>query len=312
MKCDCPLVSIVVPAYNHEEFIEECLESIVNQDYPNLQIIVINDGSTDKTGDKIEGFIRRYGEVANLRYINKKNEGLIKTLNLGLRLAKGKYFCQIASDDMLLPGSITKRAYFMENNSHFDAVFADAFIVRMYEKTNERIFGKLKNPYESARHTIRDLLTKKARLHFPTGMFKRDFFIGIGGFDEGFRYDESYYIRYLVCLYANVGYLDEPVMYYRYHGRNVSRGNPLRRIPEKMLALKKLSFLVKDNSLKRLVNKMLFTYHINYFRRHLESGAQQQELLKILYEAAALCHWSPRLLYCRLRLIATMRLGVRS
>src|SRR3990170_1745107 len=133
MQRDFPLVSIVVPAYNHEAYVVECLESVLAQDYPNIEFIVINDGSTDSTGQRIEEFLKKNGE--RFRYVSKPNEGLIKTLNLGITLASGKYFCEIASDDILIPDSVRKRVSYMEENQSLDVAFADAYIMRDREKT---------------------------------------------------------------------------------------------------------------------------------------------------------------------------------
>lgn len=90
MQQDFPLASIVVPAYNHENYVAECLESVLAQDYPNIELIVINDGSTDSTGQRIEEFLKKNGQ--RFRYVSKPNEGLVKTLNAGIRLSFGKIF----------------------------------------------------------------------------------------------------------------------------------------------------------------------------------------------------------------------------
>ena len=63
MQRDFPLVSIVVPAYNHEDYVVECVESVLAQDYPNIELIVINDGSTDSTGARIEEFLKKRRKV---------------------------------------------------------------------------------------------------------------------------------------------------------------------------------------------------------------------------------------------------------
>lgn len=81
---DKPLVTVIVPAYNHENYIEDCLNSVVAQSYNNMQIIVFNDGSKDKTDYVIKKFIEKSGR--KIEYISKENEGLCKTLNKGLAM----------------------------------------------------------------------------------------------------------------------------------------------------------------------------------------------------------------------------------
>lgn len=91
------MVSIIVPVYNVETYIDKCLESIVNQTYKNIEIILINDGSTDGSGDVCPKWARK----ENLVYISKRNEGSGITRNLGISVAKGNYVMFVDSDDWL-------------------------------------------------------------------------------------------------------------------------------------------------------------------------------------------------------------------
>lgn len=92
------IVSIIVPIYNVEPFLEQCLESIVGQSYQNLEILLINDGSTDGSLAIAQEYERRDPRV---RVINKKNEGYGASCNLGLKLAQGSYFCIVEPDDYI-------------------------------------------------------------------------------------------------------------------------------------------------------------------------------------------------------------------
>ena len=90
------LVSIIVPVYNVESYLEECVESIINQSYENLDIILIDDGSTDNCGqicDKYAALDKR------VTVIHKTNGGLSSARNRGIEAAKGDYFCFVDSDD---------------------------------------------------------------------------------------------------------------------------------------------------------------------------------------------------------------------
>lgn len=96
------LVSIIVPVYNVEAYIEQCLTSLVSQTYNNIEIIVINDGSTDHSGDICE----KWRERRDLIYISKKNEGLGATRNQGIKVARGSYILFVDSDDWLAPNAV--------------------------------------------------------------------------------------------------------------------------------------------------------------------------------------------------------------
>ena len=90
------MVSIVIPIYNVEKYVEKCLETVINQTYKNLEIIIINDGSTDGSGE----ICRRISENdKRIIYLEKENEGLGPTRNLGIHMAKGEYILFIDSDD---------------------------------------------------------------------------------------------------------------------------------------------------------------------------------------------------------------------
>ena len=102
MNSPLPLVSVIVPAYNHEPFVKECLESIEKQTYPNLELLIVNDGSVDQTGSSIRDWISsQKREWVRLEYIEQANQGVTATLNRALIWAHGKYFSLIASDDIL-------------------------------------------------------------------------------------------------------------------------------------------------------------------------------------------------------------------
>ena len=105
-----PLISVILPAYNAERFLEEAIDSILAQTYKNFELIVLNDGSTDRT----EEIILSYNDP-RIRYIkNESNLKLIKTLNKGIALARGKYIARMDADDISLPTRFEKEIEFME------------------------------------------------------------------------------------------------------------------------------------------------------------------------------------------------------
>jgi len=129
-KCE-PLVTIHMSAYNHEDYIEEAIESIINQKYDNLEFIIINDGSKDSTHIKITNLIpicrKRF---QRFEYRNRENQGLSATKNECLRWAKGKYFTGLASDDVMLPNKILDLVNLLENlDESYAIAFGDATFI---------------------------------------------------------------------------------------------------------------------------------------------------------------------------------------
>lgn len=92
--------SVVIPAYNAERFIQKALESVVNQTYKNIEIVVVNDGSTDATGEIVERFFKE-NESVDSHLVNIENNGLANARNVGIKHASGDYFCNLDADDYL-------------------------------------------------------------------------------------------------------------------------------------------------------------------------------------------------------------------
>ncbi len=100
-----PEISIVLPAYNCESFLKEAIESLLNQTFKDFELIIINDGSTDKTEDVIKNF----SDPRIIYKKNEKNSGLVYTLNKGIDIAKGKYIARMDGDDISLPARLEKQ-----------------------------------------------------------------------------------------------------------------------------------------------------------------------------------------------------------
>ena len=106
------LVTVLMPVYNGEKYLQEAIDSILNQSYPFFEFLIINDGSIDQTDSIILG-----NKDDRIRYIkNESNIGLIKTLNLGFSLAKGKYVARMDADDISLVNRLESQVVYLENN----------------------------------------------------------------------------------------------------------------------------------------------------------------------------------------------------
>ena len=114
-----PLVSVIIPTWNRADMLKTALKSVFSQNYPNLQIIVVDDASTDHTRETL----RAYPDVFS--YFLSKHTGQCSTRNFGLDLAKGKYIQLLDSDDALSPGVIKRHVEFLEKNPDIDLVYGD-------------------------------------------------------------------------------------------------------------------------------------------------------------------------------------------
>jgi len=121
-------VSVVIPAYNAEKFIAETIQSVLNQTFQDFEVIVVNDGSQDKTPEIVQEFCNQDQRV---QLINKANSGVSDTRNLGMSLAKGEYIALLDADDLWMPTYLEKKVHFLEN--HKDISYVGSYIVHVDE-----------------------------------------------------------------------------------------------------------------------------------------------------------------------------------
>lgn len=120
-----PLVSVILPAFNAEMFLRESISSILNQSLKNIELVIINDGSTDSTEDIIKSFSDN--RIVYLK--NTINLGIIKTLNKGIDNAKGKYIARMDADDISMPNRLKRQIEVLENDESIDIVNIKAYIL---------------------------------------------------------------------------------------------------------------------------------------------------------------------------------------
>lgn len=123
-----PLVTIIIPAYNTGKYLEDCLSSVCKQTYKNIEIIVVNDGSSDNSGEIIDNYSRRHTNISVVT--NKKPSGSGEVAsNGGIKLAKGKYIAIMDSDDISLPNRIEKEVDFLEKHLDYFLVSTSAEVI---------------------------------------------------------------------------------------------------------------------------------------------------------------------------------------
>lgn len=123
------LISVIVPVYNADNYIDECVESLIKQTFDNLEIILINDGSTDKSGEKC---IEWKNKDTRIVYMDKKNEGAGLTRNLGLEMAKGEYISFVDSDDWV-DSKFLEELY--NNIIYYDSEWAECDMYRYHQES---------------------------------------------------------------------------------------------------------------------------------------------------------------------------------
>lgn len=138
-----PLVSVAIITYNQKEYLRECIESILLQNYPNLQIVVADDCSSDGTQDLLLRYSQQYPNVFTLK-LSEKNLGITANSNLAHFACRGKYIFWMGGDDLMLPGKIAKQVEYMENNPDCTLCYHNLDVFDSATKKNLYYFNHLK------------------------------------------------------------------------------------------------------------------------------------------------------------------------
>lgn len=125
-----PLVSVVTAVFNGEKYLEKAILSIKNQDYPHIEHIVADGGSTDGTLE----ILKKYEGTYNLKWFSEKDKGAVSAMNKGFAVARGQVFCSLDSDDVYLPGTIKKAVDIFLSRPNIDVVFGNAFLIDQNDK----------------------------------------------------------------------------------------------------------------------------------------------------------------------------------
>src|SRR3990172_12530717 len=132
-----PVITVLMSAYNAEKYLREAIESILNQTFKDFEFIIINDCSTDKTKKIIEEYANKDARIKLIN--NATNLGLTKSLNIGLKEARGEYVARLDADDVALPERLEKQYEFMNKNR--DITLTGAWAEKIYEEgDNKRFF----------------------------------------------------------------------------------------------------------------------------------------------------------------------------
>ena len=142
------LVSVLIPSYNHEKYVGDCLESVLAQTYSNIEVIICDDKSKDNTYEVIERYRQRLEEKFSRICIieNDNNLGIVKNCNKLISLAKGDYYKLLASDDMLRPTGIEKLVHFMENHKEHNIVYSYCDKISDNTTFNDVVKNIINNP----------------------------------------------------------------------------------------------------------------------------------------------------------------------
>ncbi len=215
-----PLVSVILPSYNHQRYVSQAIESVLNQTYPQVELIVLDDGSRDRSVSIIEELAKTHGFTA----IRRENRGLAKTLNEGVNLAKGKYLCFVGSDDYYRPHRIERAVEQLEQApASVACVYCDGDIVDHIGRKIGLFADRHPRPWIGS--TYDNLVVGNwipgLGTTFKTEVLRQFMF------DERFMIeDHTLFLRMFKDGRLSLQYYDDVGFAYRWHGDNLSKPGP--------------------------------------------------------------------------------------
>jgi len=214
------LVSILMTTYNHGEFLPEAIESILMQDYDNLQLVIADDCSTDGAQEIIAGYVKKYPEKIIAVY-SDKNEGVTVNCNKALAKCSGKYILTFSGDDILLAGAISAMTEYMDNHPKCSICYANAELFD--SKTGKRLY-LYNSKLRKARQGDVGVLIKYASFNAACCTMVRSSKIPAGGYDERYPVasDWFFYIQTLLDG-GEIHYINKILARYRRHERNITQ-----------------------------------------------------------------------------------------
>ncbi len=212
-----PLVTVIIATYNRKHFVCEAIDSVLNQTYPNIELIVIDDGSTDGTGDLLRD---KYGQ--RMRYVFQPNQGRSEARNHGIRLATGEYIAFLDSDDLWEPDKLARQIAFMQANPQYGLTHTFTCIIDSNGQpapTDTRI--RLNYHRSGVRSGYSYVaMARKCVMFLSTVIVRASLVSKIGCLDRSIPAfeDWDWYLR--AALVTEIGVLTEPLTRYRLHDSN--------------------------------------------------------------------------------------------
>lgn len=206
-----PAISVILPVYNSDSFLKESIDSIINQTFRDWELIIINDGSTDKS----EEIILSYKDDRIKYHKNNENIGLIKTLNKGIDLSTSKYIARMDADDISDIKRFEKQFEFLENNPQIGMCGTFALIINNTGETTGKIIHLTEDEYLQV-----NLLFSVPFVH-PSMMIRREI-LQNERFNSDFTHTEDYDLWCRIARNHKTANIPLFLLKYRWHGDNVS------------------------------------------------------------------------------------------
>lgn len=220
-------VSVIIPTYNSARFLTNAIDSVFAQTFKDLEVIVIDDGSTDET----ESLMQEYGSA--VRYIRQENRGVALTRNHGIDESRGRYVAFLDADDVWLPHKLELQLAALRGKNHFRACYS------AYSVADDNLRPIAVNRSDRRGSALEDLLLRGNVVATPsTVLCERSLLDVAGGFDPAMSQCADWDMWVRLAAFTEFLYLDEALVTYRRHDQNMSRDASLLEL-DSILVLEK-------------------------------------------------------------------------
>jgi glycosyltransferase involved in cell wall biosynthesis len=253
METFVPLVSVVIPTYQHADFVGQAVQSVLEQTCQEIEVIVVNDGSTDRTLEILESFGTR------ITVITQDNRGLAAARNVGILHSRGEIIAFLDADDVWLPEKLEKQLDLFKKKPGVGLVFSDAWIF-----DGELTIGKYSQRVVPQAGWVQNKLFEEDFVPMPSVMVRRTCFDQVGLFDETLRSCEDYDMWLRISRVWEIDFVPQPLALYRISPNQMSQN--LERMLANQIQVKKKA-LLDYPELKNLPLSVLDRYFYNLYPR---------------------------------------------
>lgn len=201
-----PKVSVIIPAYNAGRHIESAIDSVLNQTYRSFEVVVVDDGSTDETAEKL----RKYG--SRIRHLTQSHHGQARAVNLAIRAARGQYLAYHDADDLMAATRLEEQVRYLDEHIDVDVVYSD-----MFYTTSKSGTVVIKSQPLDLFH-----LLQRCYISRITVMHRQDCVSKVGMFNESLTGSDDWDMWVRMSERCKMAYIDQPLAEYRIHGSNTS------------------------------------------------------------------------------------------
>lgn len=264
-------VSVIIPCYNAQEYIAQAIKSVLMQTYKNIEIIIVNDGSVDKSEKIIKSFQDR-----RIKYIKQKNSGVAITRNTGIKNATGKYIAFLDADDLYEKDKIEQELFFLKKHPGFDLVYCD--MAHFYDGCPKKLFSH-QGPRPQG-EVFQDLL-HQFFCQLNTVLIPKTIFDQVGAFDEKSRHSEEWdlYLR-IARAGFRFGFLNKRLVKIRISKNSLSRFDNQWQMKKNNLAVfeRLFSSMDEEERQRHSSDKIISKLKLKLAAAYLLVGKKKQSL----------------------------------